>query len=240
MSNIMIIVQPSPSVTHTTHHISRAHSASKMAEDGHSSKGSHQASEGYPREGLHWLIVQSSWFQLEIPVVETRPYGRFMKIKPGNQDGKKDHPGLASCHHVWQPFLVAKCILFARLSGQSPVFLCCFHVSFWMCSVAPQWPLVPVPWAVQRFADVRKVVNMCSKWWTRSVPSQALLVKWLMLGWDWNQWIVYHGKTHLTFFVMPFPFQFMFVSCNFHLFPRSVHNASEFPRDRERERENFS
>ena len=66
MSNIMIIVQPSPSVTLTTH------IAFKMAEDGQASMGSHQASEGYLREGLHWLIVQSSWFQLEMPVVETR------------------------------------------------------------------------------------------------------------------------------------------------------------------------
>ena len=48
----------------------RRHSAFKMAEDG-PSKGSHEASEGYPCEGLHWLIAQSSWFQLAM-LVETR------------------------------------------------------------------------------------------------------------------------------------------------------------------------
>ena len=56
----MIIVQLSPSVTHTTHRIYRDHSSFNMAEGGAS-------------EGLHWLNAPFCWFQLEWMLLKLEP-----------------------------------------------------------------------------------------------------------------------------------------------------------------------
>ena len=75
-----------------------------MTEDGPASKGSDQASEGHPREGRHRLLnfIDPSWQCLSLKpelivnhLLCLHLAMVFTKIKPGNQDGKKDHPGLA-------------------------------------------------------------------------------------------------------------------------------------------------
>lgn len=194
---------------HTTH-ISHAHSHSAfdMTEDGPASKGSDQASEGHPREGRHRLIAQSpSWQCLSL-----KPELIVNHTKPGNQDGKKtilDRIGMFDsivllpdgfCLQEW----VAKVLFFCAVMF--------WFLVFWRCSpMTTRTSTISSP-MVQW---VRQVVNMCSKWRTRRVPSQALLEKQLMLGWDWHERIAFHGRDLCRL-----------NSRDFHLFPRSVHNAS--------------
>ena len=195
------------SLMHTTH-ISHAHSAFEMTEDGPASKGSDQASEGHPREGRHRLLnlIDPSWQCLSL-----KPELIVNHIKPGNQDGKKDHPGLACLIALFccQMHVVCKSEWPKSFSFVLSCFGFCF---FWRCSpMTTRTSTISSP-MVQW---VRQVVKMCSKWRTRSVPSRALLEKQLMLGWHWHERIAFHGRdlSRLN-------------SRDFHLFPRSVHNAS--------------
>lgn len=197
-----------------------------------------------PRKGIHvkdctgwlWLIAQSDGFHLAMLAVETRKhlivdmFTSILIVWTIHQNQARQSR--------WKErliFLLPDAFCLKKVSGQSPWFLCSFHALFFVFfGDAPQRLLVPVPSAVQWFADVRQVVNMCSMCRTRSVPNQALLVKWLMLGWDWNGCVVYHGKNHLRFLSCFSRFNSYFISYIFHQFPRSVHNAA-FARERERE-----
>lgn len=210
----MIIVQTSNSVTHTTHHMSRAHSAFDMTEDGQGSTGSHEASEGYPREGLHWLIMVdcSIWW---IPLgnaccwnQETSHCWYVYIYFDSMDDSPKSSPAIKMERKTH--FSAARCILFEK--GEWPKslvfvqFSCFVFCIFWRCSPTTactstiSCPMVR--WCSPGGQHVLDVPDEVS-----SQPSPAgevidagMRLKWLCcLSWEES----------FAFFVMLFSFQFI-------------------------------